>query len=75
MTLLCLAPSPWWDITTNEPTTGPGYMEICEGRKVAEQGVVGYVISGYGEEPYDGRWFVEIEVVEKKEEIKECLNV
>lgn len=56
MTLLCIAPSPWWSLSTNEPCTGPVFGEVCNA--VCEvQG--GYVIDGYGEEPYDAVWFVE----------------
>lgn len=68
MTLLSFAPSTWWSITANEPTSGPTHLEICEGRKVMENGVFGYVIDGYGEEPYDGRWFVEMPAVEVEEQ-------
>lgn len=66
MTLLCLAPAPWWSLSTNEPCTGPVFGELCNALCEVPGG---YVIEGYGEEPFDGVWFVEcVEVVKEEEE-------
>lgn len=72
MTLICIKPfDAWWSNITQSPAPGPECGEPCEG--VAIDG--GYVLQGYGEEPYDKRWFIPIQLEKKKEELKECLNV
>jgi hypothetical protein len=49
------------------PATGPACGEPCNG--VAIDG--GYVLDGYGEEPYDKQYFIIIQLEKKEEEIKE----
>lgn len=72
MTILCIKPfGAWWSDITQSPTTGPEYGETCYG----SQADGGYVLEGYGEEPYDEQWFIPIEMEKKGEEVKECLNV
>lgn len=72
MTLLCIKPSgAWWSNITDAPSPGPVCGETCYGMEVDG----GYVLQGYGEEPYDKRWFILIEMEKKGGEIKECLNV
>lgn len=69
MTLLCIAPSAWWTNTTNEPTSGPVFGNFCTViDKVVEDGITGYVLEGYGDEPFDAVWFVEMEEVGVGEE-------
>lgn len=69
MTLLCIAPSAWWTNTTNEPASGPVFGQLCTAiDKVVEDGIAGYVLEGYGSEPFDAVWFVEMREVGVEEE-------
>lgn len=64
MTLLCIAPSAWWTNTTNEPAPGLVFGEHCNAiDKVVEGGITGYVLEGYGSEPFDAAWFMEMREV------------
>lgn len=72
MTLICIAPSPWWTDTTNKPASGPVFGKICIAiDQVVEGGITGYVLEGYGNEPFDAAWFVEmVEVGVREEEVE-----
>lgn len=75
MTILCIKPAgAWWSNITQGPAPGPECGELCNA--VVDDG--GYVLDGYGNEPYDTIYFIPLKGTigeEKKEEYKECLNV
>jgi hypothetical protein len=69
MTLLCIKPSgAWWSDIMSAPATGPACGEPCNGVEIDG----GYVLDGYGEEPYDKQYFITMQLEKKEEEIKEC---
>lgn len=49
----------WWSHTSLLPTNGPRYGEICTVlNEICEGGPMGYVLDGYGEEPYYAGLFI-----------------
>lgn len=67
MHLLCVAPASWWSLTTDEPAPGPAYGEVCNAVCEVDGG---YVLEGYGEEPFDGRWFIPLSETVVREEME-----
>lgn len=49
----------WWSGILSAPCNGPVYCQICTVlEEVNGLWATGYVLEGYGEEPYDARLFI-----------------
>ena len=49
----------WWSHTTLLQVSGPAYMEICDVLEEVQEGdQYGYILSGYGSEPYYSGLFI-----------------
>jgi hypothetical protein len=67
----------WWSDIMSAPSTGPAYRELCNVLdEVKEMWYTGYVLEGYGAEPYNAALFIPLsEAVLTIEEEMELMEV
>lgn len=72
--VMCIIPTnKWWSDKTTAPSIGPVYGEICAVlREATEMFQSGYILEGYGDEPYYAGLFIPLSepVLEIEEELE-----
>jgi hypothetical protein len=78
MQVMCINnTSKWWSDIMSAPSNGPAYRQVCDViKEVKSLWNNGYVLDGYGDEPYDARLFIPLSkpvvVFEEEMELQEA---